>query len=148
MPNEIRATVRVVRHFEFSAERVFDAWLDPQRVGRWLFATSSGEIVRVKIDARVGGGFVIVDRRAGDDVEHQGEYLEVDRPKRLVFKFLVPKYSPLYSRVAIDIVPAGGGCDLTLVHEGVLSEYEEQTQSGWTAILEKLAVELASAVRT
>ena len=148
MPNETRATVRVVRHFEFSAERVFDAWLDPLRVGRWLFATPGGEMVRVKIDARVGGGFVIVDRRAGEDVEHQGEYLEMDRPKRLVFRFLVPKYSPLYSRVVIDIVPAGGGCDLTLVHEGVLSEYEERTQSGWTGILEKLAVELASAARS
>jgi uncharacterized protein YndB with AHSA1/START domain len=147
MPNETRATVRVARHLEFSAERVFDAWLDPQTVGRWLFATPTGEIVRVKIDARVGGGFVIVDRRAGEDVEHQGEYLEMDRPKRLVFRFLVPKYSPLYSRVVIDIVPAGGGCDLTLVHEGVLSEYEKQTQSGWTGILEKLAVELASAAR-
>jgi uncharacterized protein YndB with AHSA1/START domain len=139
--------LRVARHFEFSAERVFDAWLDPKRAGRWLFATPTGEMMRVEIDARVGGRFVFVDRRDGEDVEHTGEYLEMDRPKRLVFKFVVPKYLSIYTRVAIDIVPAGEGCDLTLVHEGVLPEYEEQTQRGWKAILDALAATLGSAPR-
>lgn len=78
MPNDTPATVRVTRHFEFSAERVFDAWLDPHKVGRWLFTTPTSQIVRVQIDARVGGGFLIVDRRGGEDVEHTGEYLELD----------------------------------------------------------------------
>jgi uncharacterized protein YndB with AHSA1/START domain len=147
MPNQTSATVQVARHFEFSAERVFDAWLDPKKAGRWLFSAPKGQMVRVEIDARVGGGFVFIDRRNGEDIEHKGEYLELDRPKRLVFKFVVPKYSPLYSRVTIDIVPAGAGCSLTLVHEGVLPEYEEQTQSGWTAILEGLAANLAPVPR-
>jgi uncharacterized protein YndB with AHSA1/START domain len=142
MPNETPATVRISRHFDFSAERVFDAWLDPKTAGRWLFSTSTGVIMRVDIDARVGGRYAIVDRRSGEDVEHRGEYLEIDRPKRLVFTFGVPKYSPLYGRVAIDIVPTRGGCDLTLVHEGVLLEYKEGTQSGWTRILEALAAHL------
>ena len=143
MPTGTSAAVRVTRHFEASAERVFDAWLDPHRVGRWLFTTPTGKIVRAEIDARVGGGFVIVDRRDGEDVAHQGEYLEMDRPRRLVFRFLVPKYSPLYSRVAIDIVAAGAACDLTLVHEGVLLEHEDIAHSGWQAILAALAADLA-----
>jgi uncharacterized protein YndB with AHSA1/START domain len=147
MPTPTSATVQVVRYFEFSAERVFDAWLDPKTAGRWLFSASTGRMVRVEIDARVGGGFLFVDRRNGEDVEHKGEYLELDRPKRLVFKFVVPKYSPIYSRVAIDILPAGGGCNLTLVHEGVLPEYKESTQSGWTMILEGLAANLAPVPR-
>jgi uncharacterized protein YndB with AHSA1/START domain len=147
MPKQTSATVHVARHFDFSAERVFDAWLDPKRAGHWLFSTPTGRMVRVEVDARVGGGFVFVDRRNGEDVEHKGEYLELDRPKRLVFKFVVPKYSPLYSRVAIDIVPAGAGCNLTLVHDGVLPEYKDRTQSGWTAILEGLAANLAPVAR-
>jgi uncharacterized protein YndB with AHSA1/START domain len=147
MPNQTSATVHVVRHFDFAAERVFDAWLDPKRAGRWLFATPTGRMVHVEIDARVGGSFVFVDHRNGEDVEHRGEYLELDRPKRLVFKFVVPKYSPLYSSVAIDIVLAAGGCNLTLVHDGVLPEYQDQTQSGWAAILESLAANLAPGAR-
>jgi uncharacterized protein YndB with AHSA1/START domain len=143
MPKESTATVRVTRHFDAPAERVFDAWLDPSRAGRWLFSTPTGRMVRAEIDARVGGVFVFVDRRNGEDVEHRGEYLEIDPPKRLVFKFVVPKYSPLYSRVAVDIAPSRGGCDLTLVHDGVLAEYEERTQSGWQSILDGLVALLA-----
>lgn len=132
-------TVRVSRRFEASAERVFDAWLDPKRAGRWLFATPTGTMVRSEIDARVGGAFCFVDRRDGEDVEHVGKYLEIDRPRRLVFTFAVPKFSSVETRVSIDIVSQGTGCELTLVHEGVLPEYASGTQAGWTGILDRLA---------
>ncbi len=133
------ATVRVTRRFAASPERVFDAWLDPAKAGRFLFATAGGKMVRAEIDARVGGRYVFVDRRDGDDVEHTGEYLEIDRPRRLVFTLVVPKFSSIATRVTIDIVPAGRGCELTLTHEGVLPDYAERTGSGWTTILSNLA---------
>jgi uncharacterized protein YndB with AHSA1/START domain len=136
-------TVRVSHHFSASAERVFDAWLDPQTAGKWLFATPTGQMVRVEIDARVGGRFVIVDRRNGEDVEHTGEYLEIDRPRRLVFTFGVPKYSPVFSTVTVEIAPDATGCDLTLTQENVPAEYLGRNEKGWLDILLGLAVELA-----
>jgi uncharacterized protein YndB with AHSA1/START domain len=139
MSTPISVTVRVTRRFTASAERVFDAWLDPQKTGKWLFATATGQMVRVEIDARVGGRFVFTDRRNGEDVEHVGEYLEIDRPHRLVFTFMVPKYSQISTRVTIEIMPVGSGCELTLTHEGVLPEYQSRTESGWTTILGGLA---------
>jgi uncharacterized protein YndB with AHSA1/START domain len=136
--------VLVVRQeFDSLPERVFDAWLDPADAGKWLFATDTGEMVRVEIDARVGGRFVFV-RRDGEDVEHTGEYLEIDRPRRLVFTFSVPKYSAVVTRVSIDIAPSGAGCELTLTHENVLPEWLEPTRSGWTGILGHLAKCLAT----
>jgi uncharacterized protein YndB with AHSA1/START domain len=132
-------TVRVTRRFTASPERVFDAWLDPARAGQFLFATPTGKMVRAEVDPRVGGRFTFTDRRDGEDVDHTGEYLEIDRPRRLVFTFAVPKYSSVVTRVAIDIVPAGMGCELTLTHEGVLPEYEQRTESGWGKILDGLA---------
>jgi len=132
-------SVRVTRRFDASAERVFDAWLDPAVAGRWMFATPSGRMVRAETDPRVGGAFVFVDRRDGEDVEHRGEYVEIVRPSRLVFAFSVPKYSAQVDRVTVEITPSGGACVLTLTHERVDLEYAERTEAGWTAMLEHLA---------
>lgn len=138
-------TLRITRHFDARAERVFDAWLNPGTAGRWLFATPQGEMVKVDIDARVGGRFCFRDRRDGVDVDHVGQYLEIDRPRRLVFSFGVPKYSEATTRVSIDIVPAGSGCDLTLLHEQVLAEWADATQHGWGEILAHLERHLEQA---
>jgi uncharacterized protein YndB with AHSA1/START domain len=137
MTGETRPTLRVTRRFTAAPERVFDAWLNPDTARRWLFATPTGQIVRAEVDARVGGKFVIV-RRDGEDIEHIGEYLEIDRPHRLVFNFSVPKFSTELTRVSINIVPADSGCELTLIHEGVLPEWATRTEAGWTMILEGL----------
>jgi uncharacterized protein YndB with AHSA1/START domain len=138
------AVVRVSHRFAASPERVFDAWLDPKRAGRWLFATPHGEMVRVEVDPRVGGSFRFVDRRDGEDVEHVGTYLELDRPRRLVFTFGVPKFSAETTRVTVEIAPLGAGCELTLTHEGVLPDYTSRTQAGWTAILDGLDAALTA----
>lgn len=139
MKTEMAATVRVSRRFDASAERVFDAWLDPAAAARFLFATGAGRMVRADIDARVGGSYCFVDGRDGEDVEHRGRYLEIDRPRRLVFTFVVPTYSTVETRVTVEIEPPDTGCELTLTHQGVLPEYESRTESGWVAILEGLA---------
>lgn len=136
------AVVRVTHRFRAQAERVFDAWLDPALASRFLFATPTGETVRCEIDPRVGGAWVLIERRDGEDVEHMGEYLEIDRPRRLAFTFRVPKYAQTEDRVEIDIVPLeGGGCDLTLTHT-MPGEYADdigRASEGWTSILNGLA---------
>jgi uncharacterized protein YndB with AHSA1/START domain len=141
--------VRVTRHIPFSAERVFDAWLDPKFASKWLFTTWAGRIVRAEVDARVGGRFLFTDRRNGEDIEHTGEYLEIQRPTRLVFTFGVPKYVPTFDRVSIDIVPKGdNACELTLTHEMTPEsrDWASRTESGWSAIVEGLAANLGDNV--
>jgi len=97
-------------------------------------------MIKVEIDAKVGGRFNFTDRRPDmGDVEHVGEYLEIDRPRRLVFTFAVPKFSDQSSTVALDFAPApGGGADITLTHDGVLEDYAQRTEAGWGGILDRL----------
>ena len=142
MSTQDRVNLRVTHHFSAVPERVFDAWLDPEKTKKFLFTTPTGQMVRVEIDARAGGKFRITDRRDGEDVDHVGEYLEIDRPRRLVFTFTVPKYSTASTMVTIEIVPKGSGCVLTLTHEGVLPEWADATKGGWAGILAALAAEL------
>lgn len=131
-------TVQVKRRYAHPADRVFDAWLTPAVAAKFLFATPTGTMVKTQIDPKVGGGFLFVDRRDGQDVEHVGEYLEIDRPRRLVFRFSVPAFSAGTTTIRVEIAPTAEGCELTLTHEGVLEDYAERTVSGWTMILEAL----------
>jgi len=143
MTDGSKVTVRVVHRFAATAERVFDAWLDPKTAGKWLFATPTGEMIKVEIDARVGGRFSII-RRDGEDIEHVGEYLEIDRPRRLIFTFGVPKFSSEMARVIVEIAPLKQGCELALTCEDVLADYGEGTKQGWNMILDSLERQLAT----
>jgi uncharacterized protein YndB with AHSA1/START domain len=132
----------VSRVFETPAERLFDAWLDPAQARRFLFATASGEVTRCEIDARPGGGFTIVDRRGSEEAVHRGRYVEIERPRRIVFRFSAGGDSEAdWSRVTIEIEPRGTGCDLRLTHEldPIWAEWEARTRHGWETILEALA---------
>ncbi|WP_414476219.1 SRPBCC family protein [Microvirga sp. M2] len=137
-----KPAVVVVRRFDASPERVFDAWLDPEIARRWLFSTLGGEMVRAEVDPRVGGRFIFTDRRDGEEIEHVGEYLEINRPSRLVFTFAVPKYSDEYDRVTIEIRRLDKGCELTLTNEmspEIYGEWGERTRGGWMTLLDALA---------
>ncbi len=134
--------LQISRHFDEPPERVFDAWLAPEQAGRFLFTTDDGRIVKVEIDARVDGRFVFVDRRDGEDIEHVGRYVEIERPRRLVFRFSVPRYSPDSDLITISFEPEGPGCLLTL-HCASAPAYRERTQQGWQLLLNKLAGVLA-----
>lgn len=138
----------VKRGYSFPAERVFDAWLTPEITRRWLFTTEDSEVIRCEIDARVGGKFEIVDKRdSGEfkgEIRHVGEYIEIDRPRRLVFSFGVPQFDPRMTRVEIDIVAKGSGCELTLTHHDVPPEWQQQTNEGWTKLLGSLEREISA----
>lgn len=135
-----RPIVRVTRRINASAEHVFDAWLDQETVGKWLFATPTGEMVRVELDPKVGGAFTIVERRDGVDMLHTGEYLEITPSKKLVFTFGVPQLSKEFTKVTVEIrALEDEQCELTLNHENVLPDYANQTKKDWGMILDNLA---------
>ncbi len=91
----------------------------PRKGRKFLFATAGGKMTRCEINAIPAGRFLIVERREGEDVEHLGEYSEILRPSRLAFTFVVPKYSPVSTRVSIEIAPGETGCELKLTNLGI-----------------------------
>jgi uncharacterized protein YndB with AHSA1/START domain len=132
---------RVTHHFDAAAERVYDAFLDATQARAFLFATPTGQIVRCEIDARAGGTFTIVDHRDGEDVAHTGTYVELERPRRIVFTLSVPKYSSEADTVTIDLLPFAKGCELTLTHEMTSKDVRahDRAEDGWTAMFDVAA---------
>ena len=131
------AEFSVTHSYAATPEKVFDAWLDPAIARRFLFATPTGEMIRAEVDPKVGGQFTFTDRRPDmGDVLHTGEYLEIDRPRRLAFTFGVPQFDPGFTRVLVEFAPApGGGCHVTLTQSDVPPEWADRSKEGWAMIL-------------
>jgi len=148
-------TVQVSHRYSAPAERVFGAWLTPNQASRFLFRTRTGNVMQCEIQPEVGGGFTVIDRRPSADGEesvfdvvHMGKYVEISRPRRLVFDFSVLTFgSEDPTRVTVEITPVGPmACELTLTHEMGSSEQAHQlepsSRKGWTSMLALMEREL------
>ena len=137
----------VLRRFDLSAERVFNAWFDPLWLGRWMCGPEVGDehIVSLTLDARVGGKFSFVVNRQGTEVNHVGEYLELDRPRLLVFTWAIRDRLPETSRVIVEITPRDSGCEVKLTHvmgDG-WSAQVDQAADAWSKVLDALEEAIA-----
>lgn len=140
-------TINVTRQFVATPEQLFDAWLDPAMIGKFMFGPQlrDEEVVHLKVDARVGGTFSFLVRRQGVEIDHVGHYRELDRPRRLVFTWGVKGASAEESVVCIDITATGAGSHLTLTHEmdSKWAEYASRTEAGWAKMLDALVAAFA-----
>jgi uncharacterized protein YndB with AHSA1/START domain len=146
-PSERPGVIRVARRFGTPPERVFDAWLDPDVAGRWLFATALQPMTDVTIDPRVGGSFRFAQQRDEASNEHTGEYIEIIPHRRLVFTLAVADRPYARTRVTVDITPVKTGCELALTHENVPPAAAHQTEARWTGVLYGLGVTLGASPR-
>ena len=139
---------KVSHRFSASPERVFDAWLDANSVREWMalpFSALGGrpvDVRRVEIDARVGGRFTFSDMREDGEAVHWGTYLEIDRPRRLVFTWFTSTEDEQENNsvVTMTIEPDDEGCVATIVHriDARWAEYITQTEQGWSGMLSQI----------
>ena len=135
--------VRVQRTLRASAEDVFSAWLSPSCIEQWMFGRvgQDEQIVRLEVDARVGGRFSFLVHLDGHDFDHVGEYLVIEPPRRLAFTWNVGEVRADGSRVELELTPRGDGVLLTLVHTlpADVAPFADRTRAGWMRMLGALA---------
>ena len=135
--------VTVSHRFKASAEPVYDAWLDPEKARIWMRTALqnmglSGDIGQIEIDPQVGGSFLFTDMRDGVETKHWGTYLELDRPHKIVFTWILDESEESDpSKVTFTIQRDGEGCVGSIVHEmdAKWADYVEQTENGWICMM-------------
>lgn len=129
----------VERVLPASPDEVFDAWTTPAQMAAWMSPVGAAE---AEVDLRVGGSFRVVMVEAR--LEHTGEYLEIDRPRRLVFTWVSPFTGAEPSVVTVELRPHDDGTCVVLTHEGLPEDVVDGHRDGWGAMIERLTVILAT----
>lgn len=137
-------SLEVTKSLPYPPERVFDAWLNPQMLAKFMVPGPGMSVPEAQAEAKVGGRFRIIMRTPDDnDIPHEGEYLAINRATHLKFTWNSP-FSQDDSTVTLDFQPDGTGTQLRLSHVRFPNEESRDNhQGGWTLILEALEGALA-----
>jgi uncharacterized protein YndB with AHSA1/START domain len=129
----------VRRTIPLPRQRVFDAWLDPACLAR--FMRPSGTIqATAEVDRRVGGKFrIVMQHRQGAPTEHIGEYLLIDRPRRLSFTWQSIHTDNTPTTVTIDFLERDTSTEVVLTHYRLPPDEIENHRAGWTDIVSAVA---------
>lgn len=157
MASESQVTLQMKRQFSVRPERVFDAWLDPNCMKRWLFTTSGSNKVCTNHSV-VGGTWEIVDHRDGKDYRAIGKYLEIEEPKKIVFTFQMPQFSESVDKIKVELKEVESGCEMIFTQfinipheigweaedmEKEKKSYKEQSKHGWNLMFISLEQQVA-----
>ena len=120
-------------------QRVFEAWLDPAVLARFMMPIPGMQAPHVECDPREGGNFLIVMKAGDKELPHRGEYREISRHDRLVFTW-ESEFATPGSSVTLTFEELGPSeTKVTLHHVGFPSnDSRDNHQGGWTQILETL----------
>ncbi len=132
-------TVNLNKTINAPIEKVFDAWLDPGMLTRFILPAPGMPQPDVENDPREGGRFTIIMHVGDDKIPHTGSYLTVDRPRQLVFSWESP-YSTDDSTVTLNFSEIDASTtNVELTHVKFLDEESRSDhEGGWGNILDKL----------
>ncbi len=121
-------------------ERVFDAWLDPKMLAKFMKPGPDMTVPEVEVDPKAGGRFKVVMRAGDQDMPHTGTYKEISRSDRLVFTWESPFSTLEDSTVTLEFAEAEGGTMVRLRHVRFENEeLRDNHHGGWSSILAALA---------
>jgi uncharacterized protein YndB with AHSA1/START domain len=108
-----------------------------------MWVPPGDEIIAVEVSKGVGSPFSILVKRKGvGTLDHHGEWLVLERGRRLAFTFLINQMEAKSSIVRLELQPESTGTRMTLVHEGVAAHIAERMQQYWADVAERIAATL------
>src|SRR6202162_1101891 len=108
--------VRVRRRVRAGAEQIFDLWTKPDLMVRWMSPFPGAVDCKASCDLRPGGAFSLVMSSEEASREVSGTYVQVDRPRKLVFTWIGPLTNNVNTLVTVELDPRGYETDPLLTH--------------------------------
>ncbi|MFY0595946.1 MAG: SRPBCC domain-containing protein [Cognatishimia sp.] len=131
-------SLSVDRVIAATPEKVFNAWLNPALLGKFMRPGPDMDEARCTTDAQEGGTYEIIMKAGDQEIPHKGTYKKIAPHSQIIFTW-ESAFSPAESEVTLDIRPEGEGSHIRLTH---VTFYDEETrdnhQGGWTQILATL----------
>lgn len=138
-PREEEHAIDLRRVIPAPPDRVFQAWLQPEAVRRWMCPDPSVRITRLEWTPAVGDPYRIGMDVGGDIVWFEGEFLTVDPPNRMAFTWISSRTDEQETVVTISLRPVAGGTELRLRHEALPDPAAAlDHERGWDQILRRL----------
>jgi uncharacterized protein YndB with AHSA1/START domain len=142
-----RVVLRMERRFDASAERVFDAWTNPEVLRQWWAAAENWQGALAEVDLRPGGRYRLSMRDTDSGAVHTvvGEYTEVRRPERLAYTWRwegepEEMRGSEHTLVAVNFLPDGDATRVVLTHRGFADERSRELHAqDWSGCLDNLA---------
>jgi uncharacterized protein YndB with AHSA1/START domain len=132
--------VQLRRRLSAGAEQIFDLWTKPDLMVRWLSPFPGAVDCKASCDLRPGGAFSLVMTSADSSREVSGTYVQIDRPRKLVFTWIGPLTNHVTTLVTVELIPIGDQTELVLTHERLPTPaMHEGHTKGWGHILDHLA---------
>jgi uncharacterized protein YndB with AHSA1/START domain len=146
-------SLTLVRRIAARPSTVFDSLTMPDGIACW-WGPDDGPVVLAETDVRMGGRFRVRFRMLdGSEHESSGEYVEVEKPVRLVMSWRWTHGGEAdeageESRVEFSLRPIDTGTELTLTHSRLQTEVSRDSHGrGWTGSLDKLERHFAGGPR-
>ncbi|MFL6128717.1 MAG: SRPBCC domain-containing protein [Mycobacteriales bacterium] len=141
--------LRIERTFTAPAAAVFDAWTSVEVLRRWWPAGPGWDTPLAEVDVRVGGRLRLVMRDPdGAEFAGEGRYVEIDRPRRLVFSWQWdgPELPTGAQLVEVTFTENEDASTTVLLLNRGLSEAEREShREGWQASFDNLDAVLSEA---
>jgi uncharacterized protein YndB with AHSA1/START domain len=139
-------SITIRRTFPVTPEKVWRALTESSGLKRWMAPSDDYAVPIAEADARIGGRYHLV-MRSPDGEEHDvsGVYREVVLHRKLVYTWAWKSMPERESLVTIELRAAGGGTELTLLHQQFHDEAaRDRHQQGWNGCLNRLQAHLSA----
>jgi uncharacterized protein YndB with AHSA1/START domain len=132
-------TLVVRRTIRATAERLFSAWTQPEKLRKW-WGPEGVICIDAEVDLRVGGRYRIGNQFPDKKVLWiVGEFEVVEPPRRLTYTWRLEGISAASERVSVLFEARGETTEVIVTHERIPNKaLRDQHQDGWQGCLDGL----------